>query len=547
MQDVQPVRLGIALLACCLHRAAAAAAPARAPIVVTLVIDQFPAWLADARWPLLPATGGFARLRREGTRATIAYEHAVTDTAPGHATLMTGAPPRESGIYANEILDPTTRKKVSVLRDPSTRVLAADGKPRDAAVELAGRAAPADDRRRRARRAPEGDDRVAVAQGSRGAARRRARADGGRVVRRRPRRLRDVDGVRARVSARGRWRTPGPDAMRAQYARDLDASLDRRSSPRTPPRPMRNRAKAISTASASPSRTRSRASTNAPHAFRSTPFADEVLLALAVDAIDAAPPAEPMLLALSLSANDYVGHVYGPDSWEAWDELERLDGALARFFAALDERFGAARLVARALGRPRRHAHARGGARGRARDARRARRRGCAPSPARTVGDGDFIAASPIRTSTSPTRRARSRRRSARALDDALVAELRAQPGIAGVFDARRRRRACAAGDGLDALRLPLAGDGHAGRALRRRRARSGSSIPTSSSARARATARRRRTNRWCRSWRARPGASKAGRVEKAPLPPASFAVTAARLLGVAPPPGARGGRSLAR
>ncbi|MEO6418432.1 MAG: alkaline phosphatase family protein, partial [Polyangiaceae bacterium] len=47
-----------------------------------------------------------------------------------------------------------------------------------------------------------------------------------------------------------------------------------------------------------------------------------------------------MLLAISLSTNDYVGHSFGPDSWEAWDELLRLDAALAKFFAGLDTRFG---------------------------------------------------------------------------------------------------------------------------------------------------------------------------------------------------------------
>jgi arylsulfatase A-like enzyme len=46
-------------------------------------------------------------------------------------------------------------------------------------------------------------------------------------------------------------------------------------------------------------------------------------------------------VALSLSANDYVGHVFGPDSWEAWDHLLRLDAALGRFFDDLDRRVGA--------------------------------------------------------------------------------------------------------------------------------------------------------------------------------------------------------------
>ena len=43
------------------------------------------------------------------------------------------------------------------------------------------------------------------------------------------------------------------------------------------------------------------------------------------------------------------------------------------------------------------------------------------------------------------------------------------------------------------------------------------------------------------------PGRAAAGRVVAAPQSPATFAVTAARLLGVTPPQGARGGASLAR
>jgi hypothetical protein len=46
-------------------------------------------------------------------------------------------------------------------------------------------------------------------------------------------------------------------------------------------------------------------------------------------------------LSLSLSANDIIGHAFGPDAWEAWGELLRLDGTLARLFEGLDKRFGA--------------------------------------------------------------------------------------------------------------------------------------------------------------------------------------------------------------
>ena len=71
-----------------------------------MVIDQFAAWIAAERLPLLPEAGGFARLRREGTWfREMRYMHAATDTAPGHSSLYTGVPPRESGILANELVD----------------------------------------------------------------------------------------------------------------------------------------------------------------------------------------------------------------------------------------------------------------------------------------------------------------------------------------------------------------------------------------------------------------------------------------------------------
>ncbi|HEX4462045.1 MAG TPA: alkaline phosphatase family protein, partial [Polyangia bacterium] len=99
----------------------------RPPVVVALVVDQLGAWIADERWPLLPATGGFARLRREGTWAhSLVYPYAVSDTAPGHAALFTGAVPRDSGIFGNEVVD-DSGKRLAIVRDPTTHVLASDG------------------------------------------------------------------------------------------------------------------------------------------------------------------------------------------------------------------------------------------------------------------------------------------------------------------------------------------------------------------------------------------------------------------------------------
>jgi hypothetical protein len=542
---VQPARLGVALALLLVAPAAAA----RAPVVVTLVVDQFPASFADARWPLLPATGGFARLRREGTRATIEYQHAVTDTAPGHATLMTGAPPRESGIYANEILDPTTRKKISILRDPATRVVAADGKARPSpSSSLAALRLPTVADAERAAHPKATIVSLSLKDRS-------ALPGGGRA----PTAVVWFDAglggfVTSTAFAREfpSWALThaGPAAMKAEYARTwtpLDEAFVKAHASTPDAQPGEGDLDGIGVSFPHALGT----STNAPHAFRSTPFSDEVLLALAVDAIDTAPADEPMLLALSLSGNDYVGHVYGPDSWEAWDELLRLDGALARFFAALDQRFGARgwSLVLAAdhgVDRMPEVTHAGGRL---LPDEMTPKLRAAAR---RAVGDGDWVlgVADPYVYVTAAARALDPARR--RALDDALVAELRATPGVAGVWDVHAMPARCPAGVGLaacvcrsippgalappgDLVELYVAvapgwffdpdivvgkGTSH------------GSAWPND-----------RTVPLLVRA----PGRVAAGRVVAGTVPPSSFAVTAAHLLGVAPPAGARGGRDLTR
>jgi hypothetical protein len=537
---VRPASLPLILVA--LLCRPVAAAPARAPIVVTLVIDQFPAAFAAERWPLLPATGGFARLRREGTLATLVYQHAVTDTAPGHATLMTGAPPRDSGIFTNETLDPTTRKKISILRDPSTRALASDGKSRDQpSSSLAALRLPtiADQERH----AHPSATIVSLSLKDRAAL-----PGGGRA----PTTVLWFDyGIGGFVTSTAFARAfpswalahAGPEAMRAQLARTwtpLDAAFVAQHARTPDAQPGEGDLDGIGIAFPHALGR----STNAAHAFRSTPFADEVLLALAVDAVDAAPPGEPMLLALSLSANDYVGHVFGPDSWEAWDELLRLDGALGRFFAALDERCGAAgwSLVLSAdhgVTRMPEVAHAGGRLMP---DELAAKLRAAAR---RAVGDGDFVlgVADPYVYLTAAGRALDGDKR--RALDDALTAELRATPGVAAVYDARTPPVRCAAGDGLDALVCRSIASGGAAElfvAVADGWFFDPDIVVGKGSSHGSAYAHDRAVPLIARA----PGRVAAGRVVTEPLPPASFAVTAAHLLGVAPPPAARGARDLA-
>lgn len=68
------------------------------------------------------------------------------------------------------------------------------------------------------------------------------------------------------------------------------------------------------------------------------PFMDEVTVALALDGVNklglGKGPA-PDLLAVSLSATDLVGHTYGPDSREIHDQILRLDRTVGAFIDSL--------------------------------------------------------------------------------------------------------------------------------------------------------------------------------------------------------------------
>ena len=81
-------------------------------LVVVLVVDGLPQrQVVDYREQLAP--DGFRRfLDRGAWFANANYEHANTQTAPGHATMLTGAAPHRTGIIANEWRDPATGELV---------------------------------------------------------------------------------------------------------------------------------------------------------------------------------------------------------------------------------------------------------------------------------------------------------------------------------------------------------------------------------------------------------------------------------------------------
>src|SRR5213078_3838914 len=69
-------------------------------LVVVITVDQLrPDYLERYRPQL---RGGFAMLLKQGAVFTEVYhDHAITETAPGHATILSGRWPAHTGIIRN--------------------------------------------------------------------------------------------------------------------------------------------------------------------------------------------------------------------------------------------------------------------------------------------------------------------------------------------------------------------------------------------------------------------------------------------------------------
>src|SRR6266850_8380851 len=75
-------------------------APARPKLVVVITVDQLRPDYFD-RWKS-QLTGGLFQLVNEGAVFAEGYQdHAVTETAPGHSTILSGLWPAHTGIIRN--------------------------------------------------------------------------------------------------------------------------------------------------------------------------------------------------------------------------------------------------------------------------------------------------------------------------------------------------------------------------------------------------------------------------------------------------------------
>lgn len=310
-------------------------------IVVAIVIDQLPMWLAVERWGGLPPTGGFSKLLAEASAvAELHHGQSQSSTAPGHAALFTGCTPRDSGITANGRLD-DSGKYESFLADPQTKLVTAAGPVDRTSSSVRALQVPTVADALKEQRP--GALVVSLSMKDRGAI-----FGAGR----KPDAVLWFDAATDALVTSTAYANEPPawakgfaaSGAGAKYRQEAWIPLDPKwLAGRTDlPAPDLGQGDFHGLGAKFPHDVAK--STKPPSAFLATPFADTMLIDAAIAAVDhVASSKGPALVSVSLSATDYVGHMFGPDAPEAWDHMLRLDAELARLFSHLDERLGSKR------------------------------------------------------------------------------------------------------------------------------------------------------------------------------------------------------------
>jgi predicted AlkP superfamily pyrophosphatase or phosphodiesterase len=314
--------------------------PARPKLIVMLVVDQMRGDYVDkfqGQW-----TGGLKRLVSEGAWfRTAAYPYAATETCPGHATISTGAFPSSHGMVANAWWDRDAQQMVTCTSDPNAKNSAYAGgeaKGGDSAWRM---------------KLPAFAEELKFQAGG-----------GTRVVTfsLKARAAITLAGHKADAATweeGNAWVTSSvyglvpfieefvkQHPVAADYGKTWSLSLPASSY--------------LYEESATGAGAPTGWTTSFPHALRgkdggatpdaaffeqwgTSPFANTYLTKMAESAVDAlrlGQGASVDYVGVSYSTPDYVGHRFGPRSWEIQDILVRLDKDLGELFAYLDQKVG---------------------------------------------------------------------------------------------------------------------------------------------------------------------------------------------------------------
>jgi hypothetical protein len=338
-----------ALLLAVLVPALGHAAFERPRLVVVVAVDQLPRELLDRFAPLF-AEGGFRRLTDGGADFDqCRHEHSPTLTAPGHAVMLTGAYPRQSGIVGNRWYARSEAREVGAVDDERFPLVGTNGAP-PAGAGVSPLRLLADTVGDVLRTATVARAKVVSAS----IKERSAVLLGGR----RPSGAYWFDAAGCRfvtstyyASALPAWverfNASGPCAPHIGEWRKLRADIDYADFATADDRPYE--AGLFGLGRTFPHPVRELDPSGPPEeikrydAVAAAPSGNDLLARFARAAIEAeglGADLVPDVLALSFSSNDAIGHLYGPNSQEVLDVTLRTDRQLAELMGDLDRAVG---------------------------------------------------------------------------------------------------------------------------------------------------------------------------------------------------------------
>ena len=319
---VRPLAALLALsLGGCAPPAPGPVAPASPTLVVFITVDQLLPEYYD-RWKH-QMNGGLALLYREGAVFQNGFhDHAITETAPGHASTMSGRFPVHTGIASNSAgvadqattltgapgygasphrFQGTTLTDWMLARDPSTRVLSVSRKDRGAILPIG---------RSKAQVYWYSPARTGAGNG--------AFVTSSYYAAELPQWVRDFNDRRIPQSYAGKsW----------------DLLLPASEYPEADSVAVENLGRDIVFPHVAPADPEA-----IGYLLPNYPWIDEVTLQLALEGtrrMQLGAGGRTDMLAVSLSGMDGIGHAFGPDSREVHDHMLRLDRMLGAFFDSL--------------------------------------------------------------------------------------------------------------------------------------------------------------------------------------------------------------------
>jgi hypothetical protein len=279
---------------------------------------------------------GLRRFLEEGVDYRAAsYAHAVTETAVGHATLFTGALPKDHGIVANDWFEPDAGVVRASVEDAQSSVVTSRGpsatgvSPRALLVTTLGDELSLATQGRSLVYAVSAKDRAAILPaGRRGKAfwlddKARGMVSSRYYFSALPAWVTAFNAAQAEEHlTKLSWELLSPSARYARGAFD-DAASER------PPKGFGRRF---------PHQLSKVEPSLQLAALRRTPWLDTLTLEFVRALLENEPlgrDAVPDLLSISFSATDYIAHAFGPESLELEDQLLQLDRTIARLLELL--------------------------------------------------------------------------------------------------------------------------------------------------------------------------------------------------------------------